>query len=144
MIVVLAADHAGVALKDHLITALSAKRIMTLDLGTDGTTSVDYPVYAHKVCDMLRGGQFYGCVGVLICGTGIGMSMAANRHAHIRCAVATSVDAACLSRMHNDANVLALGARMLDETTALAILDVFLTTPYEGGRHALRLAKLNP
>ena len=143
MIVVFAADHAGFSLKQTLIATLTERGIMTLDLGTDSETSVDYPDYAHLLCDLLDGGLSWGCVGVLICGSGIGMSMAANRHRHIRCAVSTSVEAVRLTRMHNDANVLALGARVVDEPTAIAILDAFMTTHYEGGRHDKRLAKLN-
>lgn len=143
MIVVFAADHAGFSLKQTLITTLMRRGVMTLDLGTNSDTSVDYPVYAHRVCDLLDGGLSYGCVGVLICGSGIGMSMAANRHRHIRCAVSATVEAIRLARMHNGTNVLALGARVMDEATAIAILDTFMMTPYEGGRHDRRVFKLN-
>lgn len=144
MIVVCAADHAGLMLKDYLVAALAARGVMTLDFGTHGSKPVDYPDYAHRVCDLLKRGSEYGCVGMLICGSGVGMAMAANRHHHIRCAVVTTVEAALLARRHNDANVLALGARVVGAGTALAILNVFLATSYEGGRHDLRLAKLEP
>ena len=142
MIVACGADHAGVVLKRQLVEHLQEKGIATLDLGTNGTESVDYPDFAHQVCDVL--GRESDHVGLLVCGTGIGMSIAANRHAHIRCAIATSVEMARLTRQHNDANVLALGARIINDDVAKAILDVFLMTPYEGGRHATRLAKLSP
>lgn len=143
MIVAFAADHAGFSLKQTLLATLTARGVMTLDLGTDSETSVDYPDYAHRLCHLLDGGLSYGCIGVLICGSGIGMSIVANRHRHIRCALSTCVETVRLARMHNDANVLALGARVMDDVTATAILDAFMTTPYEGGRHDKRLAKLN-
>lgn len=135
-------DHAGPALKRAVVDALRAAGHSVLDLGTDSDASVDYPDFAHAVCGAVERGQAER--GVLICGTGVGMAIAANRHAGIRCAVASEVTTAQMCRKHNDANVLAFGARLIDEAAALAILQVFLATPYEGGRHAPRLVKLAP
>ena len=113
-----------------------------LDLGTDGTESVDYPDFAHAVCRAVEQGQ--ARFGVLICGTGLGMSIAANRHAGIRCALCTETTSARLSREHNDANVLAMGARIVGDVLAQDILAAFLATAYAGGRHDRRIAKLSP
>jgi ribose 5-phosphate isomerase B len=139
--VVIASDHAGVDLKDTLIEHLEARNTPYRDLGTNGPASVDYPDFARKVC-----GEFGGSietVGILVCGTGIGMGIAANRNPGIRCAVVVTEEMAKLARLHNDANVIALGARLIDADTAIAIIDTFLDTPYEGGRHDARLQKLD-
>jgi ribose 5-phosphate isomerase B len=140
--IAIGADHAGVALKSVLAAALHELGHGVLDLGTNGPASVDYPDFAHAVCAAVLDGR--AAMGVLICGTGIGMSIAANRHDGIRCALIHDVTGARLTRAHNDANVLALGARMIGEEVALDVLRSFLATPYEGGRHARRLAKLIP
>jgi ribose 5-phosphate isomerase B len=140
--VAIGADHAGVGLKAALSRALADAGHAVLDMGTDGPASVDYPDFAHAVCAAVAGGR--ARFGVLICGTGIGMSIAANRHPAIRCALVHDVTGARLTRAHNDANVLALGARMTGEEVALDALRTFLATPYEGGRHDRRLAKLQP
>ncbi|TQF84859.1 ribose 5-phosphate isomerase B [Elioraea sp. Yellowstone] len=140
--VAIGADHAGFPLKAALAEALAAIGHAVLDFGTDGTASVDYPDFAHAVCRAVISGQ--ARFGVLVCGTGIGMSIAANRHPHIRCALVHDATGARLARAHNDANVLALGARMTGPEPALDALRVFLATSYEGGRHARRLAKLTP
>jgi ribose 5-phosphate isomerase B len=134
------ADHAGVALKDTLAAALRAEGFAVHDLGTTGSDSVDYPDYADKVAAAVADGTVQ--LGVLVCGTGIGMSIAANRHPAIRCAVAHDVTSARLSRAHNNANVLALGARLVGELVALDCLHAFIATGFEGGRHAPRVAKL--
>lgn len=144
MIVIFGADHAGYRLKEKLRADAESRGIVTMDVGTSSEQSVDYPDYAHRVCELLKGGQHYGCVGVLVCGTGQGMAMAANKHAHIRCAVSTSPEMARLARAHNDANVLALGARLIDDGIAVHILDAFLFSRYEAGRHDHRVRKLNP
>lgn len=136
------ADHAGVALKDHLAAVLRAEGFAVQDLGTTGSDSVDYPDFAHRVAVAVSGGVAQ--LGVLVCGTGIGMSIAANRHPGIRCALAHDVTTARLSRLHNNANVLALGARVVGEAVALDCLRAFLATGFEGGRHVRRLDKLNP
>lgn len=139
-VIALGCDHAGPALKRELAAALRAAGYGVLDLGTHDEARVDYPDYAHAVCAAVEEGR--AARGVLICGTGIGMSIAANRHAGIRCALVGDVAAARLCREHNDANVLALGARVTDAATAQAILRVFLDTGFEGGRHVQRLEKL--
>jgi len=140
--VAIGSDHAGYALKARLAEALAAAGHPLIDCGTDGSVSVDYPDFAHAVCAAVTEGR--ARFGVLVCGTGIGMSMAANRHPAIRCALLYDTTGARLTRAHNDANVLALGARLIGEEVALDILRVFLETPYEGGRHDRRLAKLQP
>jgi ribose 5-phosphate isomerase B len=140
--VAIGADHAGYPLKAALAEALRDMGHAVLDLGTDGTASVDYPDFAHAVCRAVAEGR--ARFGVLVCGTGIGMSIAANRHPAIRCALVHGATGARLARAHNDANVLALGARMTGAEPALDALRAFLATPFEGGRHARRVAKLTP
>lgn len=142
LLIALGADHGGVALKNRLATALIEAGHQVMDFGTDGPDSVDYPDFAHVVCDAVA--QMRADYGILICGTGIGMSIAANRNPAIRCALVHDVTTARLTRAHNAANVLALGGRVLGEEVALDILRTFLSTPFEGGRHERRLAKLNP
>jgi ribose 5-phosphate isomerase B len=141
-VVALGADHAGVALKAALRTALEAAGHGALDLGTDGTDSVDYPDFADAVARAVqdRRARF----GVLVCGTGIGISIAANRHRGIRCALAHDATTARLAREHNDANVLALGARIVGTEVALDALHAFLNTRFAGARHERRVRKLSP
>lgn len=140
-IVGVAADHAGFELKNVLKAELARLGFDVLDFGTDGPGSVDYPDFGMAAAEAVAAGK--ADFGVVVCGSGIGMSIAANRLAKVRAALCHSVEAAKLSRQHNDANVLALGARTTDPKTALAILDAFMTTPFEGGRHARRVAKLD-
>lgn len=140
--VALGSDHAGVTLKAALRATLEAAGHPTLDMGTNGPESVDYPDFANAVCAAVLEGR--ARFGVLVCGTGIGISMAANRHAGIRCALVHDVTGARLSRQHNDANVLALGARMIGPEVASDALAAFLATPYDGGRHDRRVLKLSP
>ena len=140
-IVAVAADHGGYELKTALLPELKALGFEVLDLGTNSTDSVDYPNFANAVADALGSGRAQR--GVLICGTGIGMSVAANRYRHVRCALAHDVTTAQLARQHNDANVLALGARVLGVETAKACLRTFFTTAFDGGRHARRVAQLS-
>jgi len=142
LIIALGADHGGVKLKDALVAWLRAQDIVALDLGTHGADSVDYPDYAHIVCAAVESGD--ARFGVLVCGTGLGMSYAANRHAGIRCALVSETTSARLARAHNDANMLALGGRMIGEEMAIDILRSFLATAYEGGRHDRRITKINP
>jgi len=139
--IALGADHGGLALKTRLAATLKAAGHTVHDFGTDSTESVDYPDFAHPVCAAITAGE--ADFGVLICGTGIGMSITANRHPSIRCGLAHDTTTARLTRAHNDANVLAIGARIVGEEVALDILHTFLETKYEGGRHDRRLAKLN-
>lgn len=141
LIVALGADHGGVALKNRLAAVLIEGGHQVLDFGTDGPESVDYPDFAQAVCGAIT--ESRADLGILVCGTGIGMSIAANRYPAIRCGLAHDVTTARLTRAHNNANVLALGARITGEEVALDILGAFLSTPYEGGRHERRLAKLN-
>jgi ribose 5-phosphate isomerase B len=140
--VALGNDHAGTGLKAALRAALEAAGHPVLDLGTHGTESVDYPDFAAAVCAAVADGR--ARFGVLVCGTGIGISIAANRNPAIRCALVQDSTGARLTRQHNDANVLALGARMIGVEVALDALQTFLGTPYEGGRHDRRVLKLSP
>lgn len=134
------ADHAGVTLKDTLADALRAEGFDVHDLGTTGTDPVDYADYANLVAAAVAVGTVQ--IGVLVCATGIGMSIAANRNPAIRCALAHDVTTARLSRAHNNANVLALGARVIGHVVALDCLHAFIATGFEGGRHIPRVAKL--
>lgn len=140
MMVYLAADHAGFALKAALIEYLLNQNAPCTDLGTNSSDAVDYPDYAHRLCDAIAGTENYG---VLICGTGIGMSIVANRQTDIRCALALTTEMAYFARRHNNANVLALGARLMDAECASHVLGTFLHTEFEGGRHEARLKKID-
>jgi len=139
--VAIATDHAGVKLKAKIIKFLQQKNLKVLDLGTDGDESVDYPDYAHKVIEEIR--EETASRGILICGTGIGMSIVANRSSSIRAALCTSEYMAERSRMHNDANVLVLGSKLVPDELSLKMVEKFLETKFEGGRHSRRLAKIN-
>jgi ribose 5-phosphate isomerase B len=138
--IAIASDHAGFDLKAQLKQELAAMGFEALDLGPDSTSSVDYPDFANRLAAALKDGQAKR--GVLICGTGIGISMAANRHRHIRAGLVHDVTGARLTRQHNNANVLCLGARLIGADVAKDCLKVFLTTDFEGGRHENRVAKL--
>jgi ribose 5-phosphate isomerase B len=140
--VALGGDHAGLSLKAALRQALEAAGHAVLDMGTHGPESVDYPDFADAVAAAVLDGR--ARLGVLVCGTGIGISIAANRHPGIRCALVHDVTGARLAREHNDANVLALGARMIGTEVALDCLSTFLRTPFAGGRHERRVRKLTP
>ena len=136
----IAADHAGYELKQRLIQELKALGFEPVDLGTHSTESVDYPGYAHQVAERVARGE--NARGVLLCGTGLGMSYAANRYHGVRAAVAWSPDIAQLSREHGNSNVLVLPARFLNEDQGVAILREWLATPFAGGRHARRIAQI--
>lgn len=139
--VALACDHAGYLLKAELIELLVGRGLGVLDLGTDGPESVDYPDFADALAAAIRDGRAER--GVLICGTGIGISIAANRHQGIRAALCGEPTSARLAREHNDANVLALGARVVGIEIAKDCLTAFLDTPFAGGeRHSRRVGKL--
>ncbi len=138
----LASDHAGLPLKLALKEALEAEGHTINDLGTHGPESVDYPDFAAKVAEAVTAGQ--APFGILVCGSGIGMAIAANRHSGIRAAVLHDATEARLTRAHNNANIACFGARTIGVETALDALRTFLSTPYEGGRHDRRLAKLDP
>jgi len=138
--VAFAGDHAGVALKHALEAEARALGFETLNLGTDGDASVDYPDYGNAVAEAITSGK--ARFAVAICGSGIGISIAANRHAGVRAALCHNAELAALARQHNDANVLALGARQIGEDEAKECVRVFLQTPFEGGRHEARVKKL--
>lgn len=136
-----AADHAGLELKQILVQELQTRGLSLQDFGTTTSDSCDYPDFAHAVGHAIERGELQ--CAILVCGTGVGMSIAANRHPSVRAVVCSEPLSARLSRQHNDANVLCLGARIIGVSTALDILDAFLETTFQGGRHATRLAKLN-
>ena len=136
----IASDHAGFELKEKVKARLAAMGFDVEDLGTSSSASTDYPDYAHALAREVEAGRARR--GVLLCGTGLGMAYAANRHPHVRAAVAWAPEIAELARKHNDANVLSLPARFLSEADAEAILKAFLDTPFEGGRHQPRVDKI--
>ena len=140
MRIALGADHAGVALKDRVKQALDERLLSYDDFGTTSEASVDYPDYALRVARGIASGAYDRAI--LICGSGVGMAMAANKVPGVRAAAVTDADAARLSREHNDANVVALAARSIRPDTALEIIDAFLTTPFAGGRHQRRVDKI--
>lgn len=139
--VALACDHGGVEMKEILKRELEAKGIPVLDLGTHGSESVDYPDFAAAMALALKDGGAKR--GVLICGTGIGISIAANRFPHVRAALVHDAFGARLCRQHNDANVLVMGGRTTGIEVAKECLSLFLSTEFEGGRHARRVDKLS-
>jgi len=139
--VALAADHGGFDLKQQLKDVLQQWGYPVLDLGTDGTHSVDYPDFAEAMAAAIR--AKVADFGVLVCGTGIGISIAANRHPDVRAALVHDAFTARLARQHNDANVIAFGGRTIGSEVAKDCLKVFLDTPFEGGRHARRVAKMS-
>ena len=138
---VIGCDHAAPELKaivrDHLIE----RGFDVVDVGTHTTDSCNYPDYAHALCQKIQSGECE--LGILICGTGIGMSMAANKHAGIRAAACENTFSARMTRMHNDANVLCLGARVIGYGLACDMVDLFVDTPFEGGRHQARVDDVN-
>ncbi len=141
MRIALGCDHGGYALKEIVKKYLTDKNYEIVDLGCNSTESVDYPVYGKAVAKAVLNKE--ADRGIIICGTGIGISISANRFKGIRCALCTDTTMAKLTREHNDANVLALGARIIGDVLALDIIDTFLNTEFEGGRHALRIAKID-
>ena len=139
--IAVASDHAGFDLKEILKRDLQEAGLEVLDLGTNSTQSVDYPDFGTAMADAVSSGK--AARGVLVCGTGIGISIAANRNPKIRAAIVHDVTSARLCRQHNDANVVAFGQRLIGTETAREALKVFLATEFEGGRHAGRVAKLS-
>ena len=135
-------DHAGFALKERLVKELESLGYDPVDLGPPSADSVDYPDFAHQVAGQVERGDAER--GILMCGTGLGMSYAANRHPGVRAAVSWSPEIAELSRRHNDANVLVLPARFVTEEEGVEILRTWLETPFDGGRHGRRVAKIEP
>jgi len=141
MKIALGSDHAGYELKEALKSYLSEKPIAISDMGTHSTDAVDYPDFGRAVALMVAAGEVDR--GILLCGSGIGMSIVANRVPGVRAALCTNEETARLSRLHNDANVLVLPGRSTDVTEAQRILDVWLATDFEGGRHQRRLRKID-
>tara|TARA_Y100001970_G_scaffold253467_1_gene328280 strand:+ start:5429 stop:5854 length:426 start_codon:yes stop_codon:yes gene_type:complete len=136
----ISSDHAGYKLKE-LIKKKFLKKYKFEDLGTDNSeTSVNYPDYAHRLCRKVSNNSKN--IGILVCGSGMGMSMAANRHKKIRAAVCYSVKNTKLSRLHNNANIITLGSRLIKKNTALKCIDIFINTKFEGGRHKKRVKKI--
>ena len=135
--IAIGSDHGGYALKEEIKKHLTARGVEFRDCGTFSEESCDYPIYAEKVCMAVTGGEAEK--GILCCGTGIGMSMAANKIKGIRCACCGDCFSAEMTRRHNDANVLALGGRVVGAGLAEKMVNLFLDTPYEGGRHARRV-----
>ncbi len=138
--VLLASDHAGFKLKDKIKRFLIKKGNTVLDLGTKNTNSVDYPDYAHLLSKKMKNNK--NQFGILICGSGIGMDMAANKHKNIRAALCYNTKSTKLSRQHNNANVMTIGARLIKEKTALMCVSTFLKTEFVGGRHIKRIKKI--
>ncbi len=140
--IAIASDHAGFALKEALKLALGRWGVAFEDLGTHDEKSTDYPDYAHRVASGVADGRYR--FGVLVCGTGYGMCMTANRHRGVRAATCTESFGARATRSHNDANVLCLGSRITGPGVAEDVLKTFLDTAFEGGRHANRVTKIEP
>ena len=140
MIVSIASDHAGFELKEIIVSHLKALKIEVIDNGPKNEESVDYPDFAKKVVDDLIGSN--ANKGILVCGSGQGMAMSANKHAGIRAALCHNLEVTKLARAHNDANILTLGARVLDHETALQCVDTFFNTDFEGDRHQKRIDKI--
>lgn len=138
--ILIASDHAGFELKKELVKYLESQKYKVFDCGPDNNDSVDYPDFANKLCGYLKLNK--AKQGILICGSGIGMSISANRHDNVRAALCLTVEMAQLARQHNDANVLVLGSRLIKTEEAKEILNMFLKTKFEGGRHKRRIEKI--
>jgi len=138
--VVLASDHAGFKLKEEIKIFLIKKGKKILDLGTKNTISVDYPDYAHRLSKIIKRDR--NQLGILVCGSGTGMSMAANKHKNIRAALCYNIKSTRLSRSHNNANIMTLGSRLIKKKVALQCVNTFLKTNFEGGRHNRRIKKI--
>lgn len=141
MIIVMAADHGGYELKNQVKEHLKTRGFKIVDLGTNSDDSVDYPDYGKACADAVAAGKAE--LGVVCCGSGIGISIAANKVKGVRCALCTSVEMATLAKQHNNANMLALGGRTTDPELAIQMVDAWLDTEFEGGRHQRRVDKLN-
>ena len=140
MNVIIASDHAGLELRQELVAVLKERGVAFEDVGPTSRESVDYPDFARQVSRAVASGKFTH--GVLVCGTGIGMSIVANKYRGVRAALCSSEFEARMSRAHNDANVLCVGQRVVGAGVARAILEAFLATPFEGGRHEKRVQKI--
>jgi len=136
----ISSDHAGFKLKEEIKNFLEAKKFNFVDLGPNSDFKVDYPDYAHKVAKKVKISKKN--VGILVCGSGTGMNIAANKHRNIRAAQCFNSKSAKLSRLHNDANIITLGSRLLTKKNALNCVSIFLKTKFEGGRHKKRIKKI--
>ena len=140
MKIAIGCDHAGYPYKDSIVAMLHAQGHFLLDFGTHSADSVDYPDFAHPVAEAIETGQ--ADLGVLMCGSGNGVAMTANKHQHIRCAICWTEELASLARHHNNANIIAVPVRFVPEILALAMVRIFLSTPFDGGRHEKRVDKI--
>ena len=136
----IASDHAGFDLKEIIKKYLLKKKLAFQDLGPENDKSVDYPIYAHNVAKRVKVNK--NNIGILICGSGTGMNITANKHKNIRAAQCFNLKSTKLSRLHNDANIITLGSRLLNKKNALNYINVFLKTKFEGGRHSKRIRKI--
>ena len=136
----ISSDHAGFKLKEDIKSHLSKKKLSFQDLGPFNDDRVDYPDYAHKVARKVKENK--SNVGILVCGSGMGMNIAANRHKNIRAAQCFNLKSTKLSRLHNDANIITLGSRLLTKKLAINCVNTFLNTKFEGGRHSKRIKKI--
>jgi ribose 5-phosphate isomerase B len=139
-IIPIGADHAGFTLKESIIKHLKSKGYTIQDFGCSSEESIDYPDYAHPVAEFIE--SHAGSLGILICGSGNGISMTANKHQGIRSAICWTKDIASLARQHNNANIITLPARFVSREEAIEMVDVFFNTDFEGGRHQLRVEKI--
>ena len=136
----ISSDHAGFKLKEDIKSFLKKRKYSFIDLGPDNDNRVDYPDYAHSVAKKVKINKNYR--GILVCGSGMGMNIAANRHKNIRAAQCYNIKSTKLSRLHNDANIITLGSRLLSKKNALNCVSIFLKTKFEGGRHLKRIKKI--
>jgi len=136
----ISSDHAGYKLKEFIKIYLSKKKLSFQDMGPYNADRVDYPDYAHKVAKRVKTNK--DNIGILVCGSGMGMNIAANRHKNIRAAQCFNLKSTKLSRLHNNANIITLGSRLLTKKNALSCVGVFLNTKFEGGRHSKRIKKI--
>lgn len=136
----ISSDHAGFKLKEAIKVYLSKKKLAFQDLGPHNDDRVDYPDYAHKVARRVKISK--NNIGILVCGSGMGMNIVANRHKNIRAAQCFNLKSTKLSRLHNDANIITLGSRLLNKKLALNCVNTFLNTKFEGGRHSKRIKKI--
>jgi len=136
----ISSDHAGYKLKEEIKSLLSKKKISFLDIGPHNDNRVDYPDFAHKVARRVKANK--NNIGILVCGSGMGMNIAANRHKNIRAAQCFNLKSTKLSRLHNDANIITLGSRLLSKKLALSCVIAFLNTKFESGRHLKRIKKI--
>ena len=136
----ISSDHAGFKLKEFIKVHLEKKKYRYFDLGPKNSNKVDYPDYAHKVAKKVKLNKNH--IGILVCGSGTGMNIAANKHKNIRAAQCFNLKSTKLSRLHNDANIITLGSRLLKKKSVLNLINVFLNTKFEGGRHSKRVKKI--